>query len=1393
MEADINTKTSRLGVPDTLQPPPIPDHQLLQRIGRGSYGEVWLARSVTGAYRAVKIVHRQAFDHDRPFEREFNGIVRFEPISRGHESQVDILHVGRGESCFFYVMELADDQFSGQQIDPDHYAPRTLKSELFQRGKLPFEECVQLSLALTTALENLHSHSLVHRDIKPSNIIFVNGIPKLADIGLVTGVDATRSHVGTEGFAPPEGAGTPQADVYSLGKVLYELCTGKDRQEFPELPTDLSERPDREGLLELNVVIARACRQDPRERYQSALAMHNDLVLLQSGKSLARLHAAERTVAKLKRAGLIVVSVAGLSAGLFLWQVRETTQMKKLAADNLRLAKMSQQSASEARESLRQMQVANGVGLMNQGDLYPALVWLGKALQLLPDDPAREQPDRIRFESVLRRCPKLIHVFAHDGRVNWCEISPDGKRALTASADHTARLWDMESGEQLGAPLQHEYAVLVATFSPDGSRVATASCDWTARVWDAATGEPSSPPLNHTNTVTHVAFSPDGKLVLTASLDNTARVWDATTGQAVSPSLCHSDAVMYAEFSPDGQRVVTASLDKTARVWDARTGQPLTEPLRHEGEVRHASFSPDGKRIATGAVHALNGLEGEALVWEAEAGTPLIAPIRIKSHVVWICFSPDGRRIAAGGFQGAGVWDAQTGTPITPFLSDPRIIAQIAFSPDGGRIVTASESGGARVRDAASGKPLTPELPHGGKALHAVFSRDGTQLLTCSDDGTAKLWDLTIPPASSLLFQHPAPLAAVALSHDGKRIATASTASVIFLWDISSGKLIFEHPEPVRLGTVGLVAFSPDDRRILITTGPPYEADGGLSYAEVLDATTGTPVLPPLRHQDIVHHAAFSPDGSRIVTASLDHTAQLWDAITGLPFGPPLQHEAGVYYASFSPDGRQVVTASIDRSARVWDVATGQPVLEPLLHTEAVHYASFSPDGSRIVTAGEDQSAFIWDAATGRPLGSPFKAGGTVWGATFSPDSRRLVTFGVSTSARVWDIAHGTLAFPPLAHNGHVHPVQFSRDGRWLLTASGDGLARVWDAITGEPVTPGLDQGDEGKGAGFSPDGLRVVTGGSDRTAQVWELRSNKLPKAELLSLAELLAGHELEQTGAMRPLKPKELKSLLQALRSTCPDFFNRSPESVLAWHRQMLERTTCSFEVSPAIEQALWHLDSLLKAQPMDLDLLRRRSDVHAELKHWDAATVDAAQMLQAGAGQAATLRRLACLNWARGDSNGYRQAAEKVIQLAVTTEDPGDVGRAVSTTLLEFEPRPELAAFERVLRRGAAEDTRDWEHLHRLGWLLCRNGKYGEAQEELLRARQAWPESPWALFIGAQVETKLGHEKEAHQLFDRAAAAVEAQRKRLWWYQKLELQALRRSTEALLRGDLRIISGP
>src|SRR5436190_19872593 len=93
------------------QPPNIPDHELLRCIGQGSYGEVWLARNVLGEFRAVKVIYRKTFEHDRPYDREFEGIQKFEPISRQHDSQVDILHVGRNDEAgyFYYVMELADD------------------------------------------------------------------------------------------------------------------------------------------------------------------------------------------------------------------------------------------------------------------------------------------------------------------------------------------------------------------------------------------------------------------------------------------------------------------------------------------------------------------------------------------------------------------------------------------------------------------------------------------------------------------------------------------------------------------------------------------------------------------------------------------------------------------------------------------------------------------------------------------------------------------------------------------------------------------------------------------------------------------------------------------------------------------------------------------------------------------------------------------------------------------------------------------------------------------------------------------------------------------------------------------------------------------------------------
>jgi len=254
------------------EPPPIPNHQLLRRIGRGAYGEVWLARDEIGTYHAVKIVYLRSFASAAPYEREFRGIQKFTPISRSHPGFVHVLHVGRNEGCFFYIMELGDDQETGQHIEPQTYSPKTLAKEVEKRKRVPLPECLQLGLDLASALDFLHQRNLIHRDIKPSNIIFVNDAPKFADIGLVTDIKPPgreTTFVGTEGYMAPEGPGAAAGDIFSLGKVLYEIATGCDRHEFPMLPSTLV---DEAGtvLRQFNDILLKACAPDPRQRYQNA-------------------------------------------------------------------------------------------------------------------------------------------------------------------------------------------------------------------------------------------------------------------------------------------------------------------------------------------------------------------------------------------------------------------------------------------------------------------------------------------------------------------------------------------------------------------------------------------------------------------------------------------------------------------------------------------------------------------------------------------------------------------------------------------------------------------------------------------------------------------------------------------------------------------------------------------------------------------------------------------------------------------------------------------------------------------------------------------------------------------------------------------------------------------
>ncbi|MBX3739993.1 MAG: TIR domain-containing protein [Akkermansiaceae bacterium] len=302
--------------------------------------------------------------------------------------------------------------------------------------------------------------------------------------------------------------------------------------------------------------------------------------------------------------------------------------------------------------------------------------------------------------------------------------------------------------------------------------------------------------------------------------------------------------------------------------------------------------------------------------------------------------------------------------------------------------------------------------------------------------------------------------------------------------------LVTLHPIPTvpplkHAGRVAMVSFSPDGARVVTAS-----IDG---TARIWDAASGKPIGEPLRHESMVASASFSPDGSRIVTASLDKSARIWDAASGKPISEPLKHEDFVTSASFSPDGSRVVTASFDKTARIWDPTSGQPIGGSLNHEYSVSSASFSPDGSRILlTDHNGNTARIWDAASGKPISELLRHEYPVTGASFNPDGSHVVTASLDQDVLILDAASGETISEPIWHEYSVNSASFNPDGSRVVTASLDKTARIWDTASGKPISEPLSHEDSVNSASFSPDGSRVVTASLDRTARIWDAASGK-------------------------------------------------------------------------------------------------------------------------------------------------------------------------------------------------------------------------------------------------------------------------------------------------------------
>jgi WD40 repeat protein len=716
--------------------------------------------------------------------------------------------------------------------------------------------------------------------------------------------------------------------------------------------------------------------------------------------------------------------------------------------------------------------------------------------------------------------------FQHDGRVHDAEFSPDGRLVVTASADNTARVWEVESNSQLVVYEEHTDEVRQAAFSADetGSEIVTVSEDGSTQIWRSDGLEAPKVLGGLGGELIGVGTSAEWGLdrLVTASRDGTVTVWETGTSTDVSlDSHKVQEPVTGAWFDDRGERALTiTSLE--ARVWNLSDDPPSKSDFRgHSERINFAAFSPTDQAIATASD------DGTARIWSLAKQGRNVPPLEHPggTAVIHAAFSPDGRRLVTSAKDGvARVWSVDR--PRQPPLELPAppgapALTFADFDANGTRVVTAARDGAARIWhldrvDVETNRVAQPSVVLEGHAkpiYMAKFSHQGVLVVTASRDLTARVWraDGHDKDRPLVLAGHEGPLISASFSPDDKTVLTASEDGAARVWrsdgsDRRNPLVLLRYDGPVRAA-----AFSPDGTQVVTAS-----QNGGVQIWS--NDRVGVPAEVLRRHRDAVFAASFDPRGDLVVTASLDGTSRLWspraesdgDDGSYLLAGPEGRGRA----AAFSPDGQSVAIALFDGSARIWskeasghfsavtdlDAGSGTALLD----------IAWSPNGKRLITSSGDGNATVWSlrrSESGPSLVEPMRRleghGRAVSFAAWSPDGSRIATASFDGSVRVWDRKKEE----PIVFKGHKGPVRsarFSPDGKRIVSASPDGEVWVWspdapaDAMPlrdprkrqatpeEEPSEPGPVSPGPVRDAFFSSDGEWIVTAGEDSRLILW-------------------------------------------------------------------------------------------------------------------------------------------------------------------------------------------------------------------------------------------------------------------------------------------------------------------
>jgi serine/threonine protein kinase len=979
-------------------PPRAADHEILKPIGSGSYGGVWLARSAAGQLRAVKVVSRNRFSSDRPYEREFTGIRQFEPISRSHAGVVHILHVGRDDAAgyFYYVMELADAVDGDPAAVLEHYQPRTLASELKSRGRLPLIEVLALGVQLAGALGHIHRHRLVHRDVKPSNVIFVDGQAKLADIGLVTGADEAKSFVGTEGFIPPEGPGSTQADIFGLGRLLYEAATGKDRCDFPDLPGDLDAWPasERSGLLELNEILARACAPKPSQRHANAAELAGDLNVLLAGRSIRRAYGIEHRSRRATQIIGIAVFTALAALGVSGFQRTQRRRAEERAGQEAALRERAVAAESRAREDLRASLLNQALALTSSGEPDRRT----RALAALKDAAKIRAGIDLRNAAIAALAAPELRVVRAWGlpTTDILASRPDRqlRRYMRWNADHSVSVHSMENdAELMRLPAVAGFADYGA-FSPDGLWLAVKYHDGVLRVFSL----PTRAERLVIRDIALFAFTPDSRRLIADRTEGRLELFDLESGR---------EAAHQSTFEVPGALAVHPK-------------EPffLTSGFAHKGiEIRRVDDGSVARRLEVPEM-------GLAAAWTAD-GKTLITAHSDFSIRVWDWPSMDAPRL---------VLRFQRAEPV--FL---------VTDPSGRWLVTVGWDSQANVVDLRDGRLLSSQ------AAQAVYAAGDRPVFLLTNNADWRLLELQPPFALEEVALHEkgkGPREAV-FSATGRWLATGAPDGIRILDRMTGEVLDVTHDEPAMR-----IAFSADSKRLYAITLDRLRAWELRSDSATNRLRADRIELPGLgdRHFRDSTSAEIFDGGERWLSIWREPRAARASWAEGRFASDEIESrgelEPGGNDPRVSPDGRWLAWGNWHgHDAVIQHFGSREPpVVLPIAGSASI---AFSPDSRLLAVGGSDEFRF-YDVGTlrvvhsisrqpSRPL-SPrfaFMRRSSLCAVALPPDEIRLV-----------DPETGTELARLPANSFILWDVSFGPDDRFLAATSSDHRVLIWDLVT---------------------------------------------------------------------------------------------------------------------------------------------------------------------------------------------------------------------------------------------------------------------------------------------------------------------------------------------------------